>query len=276
MSAHRQINKILLFGSSGMLGRYIYSYFRNNANISIVNIDIRISNDTLETIENILVQNNINQETCIINCIGAIPQRKTPLVSDKNYFLVNSIFPNLLWFICKKYSAKMIQPSTDCVFSGKQGMYMEDYPHDEINAYGSSKSLGEPVGCTIIRTSIIGKELINKKSFLEWVLSNNYHKINGFTNHMWNGITCLQYCKIIEKMITTNLFWSGVRHIYSPTPKSKYEMACIISDTFNLNIEITPLETADKSNKTLTSKYTNLFEIPEIKEQINELKEFIL
>ena len=276
MSIPPKINKILLFGSSGMLGRYIYSYFNNNKNISLYAVDIRISNDSIETLEDILIRNDIDQNTCVINCIGAIPQRQAQSSPDKNYFLVNSIFPNILWHICKKYNAKMIQPTTDCVFSGKRGLYTECDEHDETNSYGASKSLGEPIGCTVIRTSIIGKELINKKSFLEWVMSNDNNKINGFTNHMWNGITCLEYCKIIDKIVTNNLFWSGIRHIYSPTPISKYEMACIISDTFNLNIEITPLESADKSNKTLTSKYDSLFEIPELKYQINDLKLFAL
>jgi dTDP-4-dehydrorhamnose reductase len=116
----------------------------------------------------------------------------------------------------------------------------------------------------------------NKKSFLEWVISNNNNKINGFTNHMWNGVTCLEYCKIIDKIITNNLFWSGIRHIYSPTPVSKYEMACIICETFNLNIEIAPAESPEPSNKTLTSNYASLFEMPELKYQINDLNRFAL
>lgn len=276
MSEQQKIKRIFLFGSTGMLGRYIFSYFNSHKNISIVKIDFRISTCSLETLENVLISYGINEDTCVINCIGLIPQRKQKLSMDKEYFLINSIFPNVLWSICKNYKAKMIQPTTDCVFSGTRGMYLEDDVHDEINAYGSSKSLGEPFGCTIIRTSIIGKELVNKKSFLEWVISNNNNKINGFANHMWNGITCLEYCKIIDKIIESNLFWNGVRHIYSPTPKSKYELACIISDTFNLDIEITALNSDEPSNKTLNSKHDKLFEIPELFEQVNKLKNFLL
>ena len=276
MSKDQQIKKIILFGSTGMLGRYIYSYFINTPQTTLTKINFRISNDTLESLEKVLMENEINDETCVINCIGLIPQRKSVLSMDKEYFLVNSVFPHLLWSICKKYNAKMIQPTTDCVYSGKGGFYMEHDEPDENNAYGSSKSLGEPNGCTILRTSIIGKELVNKKSFLEWVISNNNNKINGFTNHALNGITCLEYCKIIEQIITKNLFWNGVRHIYSPTPKSKYELACIIADTFSLTIEIEPLESSVASNKTLLSNYDKLFEIPELEEQINDLKGFIL
>lgn len=119
----------------------------------------------------------------------------------------------------------MIHPTTDCVFSGKKGGYVETDVHDELGSYGMSKSLGEPVGCTCIRTSIIGRELFNKKSFLEWVISNNNGTISGWSNHMWNGITCLEYCGVIEKIINEHLFWSGVKHIYSPTSVSKHEMA---------------------------------------------------
>jgi dTDP-4-dehydrorhamnose reductase len=269
------IDKIILFGSSGMLGRYIYSYFKTK--INIINIEYKITNNNFEVLEQMLVNNHIDENTCIINCIGLIPQRIYQN-ENKTFFLINSIFPSILWNICKKYKAKMIQPSTDCVFSGKKGNYLETDIHDETSYYGMSKSLGEPYDCTIIRTSIIGLELMNKKSFLEWVISNKNNEINGFTNHYWNGITCLEYCKVIEKIIHQNIFWCGIRHIYSPTSKSKYELASIINDIFNLNMNIIPVETNDKIDKTLLSIYNNndIFEIPELYNQINELKDFKL
>lgn len=266
-----QINKILLFGSTGMLGRYIYSYFEKK--IPIINISFRITNANLDELERVLIEHNINSETCVINAIGAIPQRK-PLETD--FFLVNSIFPQLLWQICKEYGAKMIQPTTDCVFSGKRGEYVEDDIHDETGAYGISKSLGEPATCTVIRTSIIGRELSNKKSFLEWVISNDNTTIYGFENHIWNGITCLQYCKIIEQIIKQNLFWQGVRHIYSPTSKLKYELAVMISNIFQRNIEIIPTQSTETVNKTLLSNYTPMFEIPELSVQLQELEKYSL
>uniref|UniRef100_A0A6C0ERB9 RmlD-like substrate binding domain-containing protein n=1 Tax=viral metagenome TaxID=1070528 RepID=A0A6C0ERB9_9ZZZZ len=271
-----KINKILLFGSTGMLGRYIYSYFKQHTIIEVVPINYRISNDNFDLLEKVLLENNINNKTCVINCIGLIPQRKNKSTTDTEYFLVNSIFPQILWSICKRYNAKMIQPTTDCVFSGKKGGYVESDSHDETNSYGMSKSLGEPAGCTCIRTSIIGKEVLNKKSFLEWVISNNNNKINGWTNHMWNGITCLEYCEIIEKIIKEKLFWSGVRHIYSPTPKSKYEMSKMIADIFDLGIEINDVKSNEPCDKTLLSDYDNLFEIKELYIQINKLKSFKL
>lgn len=272
----KKIDKILLFGSTGMLGRYIYSYFTQYTDISVTKISFRITKQNMENLGNILIENEINENTCIINCIGLIPQRKDILQSDSEYFLINGVFPHVLWNICKKYNAKMIQPTTDCVYSGKKGQYVETDIHDEISSYGMSKSLGEPSGCTIIRTSIIGNELSNKKSFLEWVISNDNSKINCWDNHLWNGITCLEYCEIINEIISKNLFWIGVKHIFSPTPKSKYELACIIAEAYHLNIQVNKTETSENVDKTLSSIYENIFYIKELNIQINNLNKFNL
>lgn len=272
-----RVNKILLFGSTGMLGRYIYSYFKQERSIQVIKVDFRISIESLESIENVLFENNIDDRTCLINCIGLIPQRKISTINDKDYFLINGLFPHLLWNACKKYNAKMIQPTTDCVFSGKKGSYLETDCHDETNSYGMSKSLGEPQGCTVIRTSIIGLELFNKKSFMEWIISNNNKIINGWSNHMWNGITCLEYCKLVDHMIETNKFWTGVRHIYSPTSKSKYELAKIVNNVFDLNIQINLLEAEEAIDKTLLSIHKDsIFFAQELNIQISNLKDFNL
>jgi dTDP-4-dehydrorhamnose reductase len=173
----------------------------------------------------------------------------------------------------------MIQPTTDCVFSGNRedGNYTEDDIHDESGHYGMSKSLGEPsnLNCTVIRTSIIGRERFNQTSFLEWVLSND--EIGGWGNHYWNGITCLEYCKFIEKIIQENLFWKGVRHVFSPTAVSKYELACMIKEVFEQeSIKIRETICEHTVNKTLHTKYERIFEINELYEQLNELKQFAL
>jgi dTDP-4-dehydrorhamnose reductase len=97
-------------------------------------------------------------------------------------------------------------------------------------------------------------------------------------NHLWNGVTCLELAKIIDKMITNLLFWQGVRHIYSPSPVTKYELVGIINTKYNLNIKINQVETVKPIDKTLTTIYdTNeIFNIPDLEDQINEMKEYNL
>ena len=270
------INKILLFGSTGMLGRYIYLYFKNNTTISIECIDYRIINEYFNDLEDILKSYNINNNTCVINCIGIIPQRSNINTTYKQYILVNGLFPNILAKICNKHNAEMIQPSTDCVFSGIHGNYYENDTPDDHSLYGLSKYFGEPEGCSVIRTSIIGFEYKNKKSLIEWLISSNNKTIDGWNNHIWNGITCLEFCKVIDTIIKKELFWKGIRHIYSPDTVTKYELLVCLKNLLNLNITINLCNTTNSINKKLNSNY-NLVDILNIKPletQLIELRQF--
>jgi dTDP-4-dehydrorhamnose reductase len=265
------ITNIVLFGHTGMLGRYVYSYFRDSEFLVHIVNGFRVTKDTtVSDIDVVLKGCEVDETTCVINCIGAIPQRET---APQQFYLVNGVFPHLLWSACQKYGCKMIQPTTDCVFSGKKGRYLETDEHDETGHYGISKSLGEPAGCTVLRTSIIGEELANKRSFLEFV-KNSTGQIKGWTNHMWNGITCLQYCKVLNEILTNYTFWTGVRHIASPTAASKYEMACMIHKTYGLSFDILEASTPEPCDKTLSTIHESSIEIPELSVQIDDLRNF--
>lgn len=273
------INKIILFGSSGMLGHYIYTYFKNN-NFEIIKINYRITknNYDFEDIDNILINNNIDNNTCIINCIGIIPQRFNYNIYKKDYIIINGLFPNKLANICNKYGAKMIQPSTDCVFNGDNGNYNENDIPNENSIYGLSKYFGEPENCTVIRTSLIGFELKNKKSLIEWLISNNNSIVNGWNNHIWNGITCLEYCKIIHTIINKQLFWNGVKHIYSPSHITKYDLLIKIKDKMKLNIIINKKYDNNNIDKTLNTVYdiNRILNISSIDTQLDELINYII
>jgi dTDP-4-dehydrorhamnose reductase len=272
--------KIFIFGSNGMLGNYIKSYLskENKEIICFTRDELDVSKVTYEKIDKLLSDYKLSENDVIINCVGIIPQSKNINdTSNRNYFLINSLFPNMLSTIAYIHKVRFIHITTDCVYSGSKGNYTELDEPDETNNYGVSKSLGElGYNATIIRTSIIGEELKNKYSLLEWVKKHNNTTINGFVNHYWNGVTCLQLSKIINKMIYDNIWWTGVRHIYSPTSVSKFELVSIINNVYQLSNNIQEYKTDEPVNKTLGSIYdTNeLFTIPELGEQITDLKNY--
>jgi dTDP-4-dehydrorhamnose reductase len=113
---------------------------------------------------------------------------------------------------------------------------------------------------------------------MEWIINSEKttHEINGWTNHFWNGITCLEYCNIILQIMNEHLFWTGIKHICSPNTVSKYELASYIIDIFDLNIKINKLECNETINKTLKSNYENIFHIKSLFEQIKDLKKYNL
>lgn len=272
--------KIFIFGSNGMLGTYIADYFKKSYKIiELTRKDYNINNLSISSLTDLLELKNIQKNDIVVNCAGVIPQSKNQRSLDtKLYFTINSLFPVVLSQICDKFRAKMIHITTDCVFSGMDGNYNENSKHDETNDYGISKSLGELCNATIIRTSIIGEEINNKRSLLEWVKSNKNKEINGYSNHYWNGVTCLQLSKIIRTIIQNNNFWNGVRHIFSPRTVSKYELVSMINETYDLQITINPFDAEIRSDKSISTIYeiNHEFNIPDLKEQIDEMKEYKL
>lgn len=267
--------KIFIFGANGMLGNYIVKYFELNVCINIIKFtknNYDITKLSKKSLEKLLVEHKIDFDTVIINCAGIIPQANNYILNNNNYYLINSIFPIMLSHLSNKYHAKLIHISTDCVFSGKKGNYVESDHCDVSHIYGLSKSFGEIHNSTIIRTSIIGDELYNKRSLVEWIKSNNNNTINGFKNHLWNGVTCLQLAKIIHKIILDNNYWIGVRHVFSDII-TKYDLVNMICDTYNLNIDVIEFFTAESYNRTLNSLYNmeGITKNPPLKEQIKDM-----
>lgn len=264
---------IIICGSSGMLGHTLKKYLSKY--YSVVKIDR--SDIDLECVSLKKLSNHIQcllskeQKTILINCVGLIKQRS---ISDYQMIDINAVLPHKLALICGSLNVNMIHFSTDCVYAGSKGSYVETDPHDATDLYGLSKSLGEPHSCSVLRTSIIGEELNNKLSLVEWVKSNKNGHIKGFTNHLWNGVTCLQAGKLIRQIIDSQMFWSGTKHFYSNT-MSKYDLVCAINDIYCLNIEIEPKEDKVSINRTIASNQDiSGYNIPNLRNQIIEMKEF--
>jgi dTDP-4-dehydrorhamnose reductase/intein/homing endonuclease len=162
----------------------------------------------------------------------------------------------------------------NCVFSGKEGKYTEESQHDALDDYGKSKSLGEH--CQkfgmLIRTSIIGEEIHKNASLIEWIKSQKGKEINGFTNHLWNGITTKQYAKICSQIIDENLYEKGLFHVFSDVV-NKLELASFVNEKFDLGITIKPFETENPCDRTMSTvkDLNSKLTIPTIKEQIENL-----
>jgi len=274
--------KICILGSTGMLGVALRKHFENSKH------EIWNSFRNKEHIENLKgnyihldVSSQIEQQIktvvdsdfdYIINCIGIIKPyiNKDPIVSIN----INSIFPRLLANkieeSCKK--VKLIHITTDCVYSGATGKYKETSPHDCLDFYGKTKSLGEPENCMTIRTSIIGEELHGGVSLVAWAKSQAGKEVNGFTNHFWNGVTTNQYAKVCEKIINENLYRKGLYHVFSKDV-NKYEMLNMIDDRYSLSLKINKHQDKQTVDRTLrTEKELNeIISVPSLDSQIKEM-----
>jgi dTDP-4-dehydrorhamnose reductase len=261
-----------------MLGRYVAMHLKKYFNV------VEINRDTLDASEcnydklryKLMEHGKVAQGDVIINCAGTIKPRVDEL-GVLNAIQVNSVFPRLLANFAEFIGAKMIHPTTDCVFTGLRdgdgyNDYNENSPHDVTDIYGRTKSLGEPANCTVIRTSIIGEEVNQGRSLVEWVKRNHDKEIPGYTNHIWNGVTCYQFAKICKEIIDGNLFWQGTRHIFS-NRLTKAELVELINVIYTLHITVQPKEAAIKCDRSMSSIYEPIVSVPTLGVQIAELRE---
>jgi dTDP-4-dehydrorhamnose reductase len=269
------IMNILIFGANGMLGTYISKYLtKTHINDTIINVsrnELDISIVDENTLKSFILN---NKPSWIINCAGVIKPR-IQHTGEISTIKINSVFPRMLANICELNNIKCIHISTDGVFDGQLGMYTENDIPFVSDFYGQTKLLGEPLNCATMRVCPIGEELHNKRSLIEWIKSRKNLDANGFTNHLWNGLTSLEIAKIISKMIDQNIYWLGIRHIHSPDTISKATLLDYINEIYNLNISINYIEDTNKVNRSLSSIHIFPIEILPLKDQIRELKNYL-
>jgi dTDP-4-dehydrorhamnose reductase len=172
-----------------------------------------------------------------VNCLGLITQ----LIDEKNTShrleaaSINTLFPHELEVYAKSMNTKVIHVTTDCVFSGNSGSYVESSTHDASDIYGLTKSLGEVKSQTVmnIRASSIGREEREFKSLLEWVVRQPVgSEIVGYTDRYWNGVTTLAFARVIAGVISKELFRPGTQHLVPLNVVSKAELLSLISEAF--------------------------------------------
>lgn len=174
----------------------------------------------------------------IINAIGIVKQNKN--ANDWEQCIeLNSLFPQRLALECAQRKIRMIQLSTDCVFSGEKGNYTEqDWP-DATDCYGKSKILGEVVGnpfVLTVRTSTVGNEIENRKGLLEWFL-NSTGEVKGFKGALYSGFTTKELAKVFHEHVFPQQNLSGLYHISAPVI-NKFELLQIFKKHFKKEINI--------------------------------------
>jgi dTDP-4-dehydrorhamnose reductase len=187
---------------------------------------------------------------------------------------INAVFPWDLAVWGEKTDTKVVHVSSDCCYSGKTGKYVESSIHDAEDDYGKSKSLGEPIeNCMVIRTSIIGEEIHKDASLIAWAKSQAGKTVNGYTHHLWNGITTNQYGAVCDKIIQNGWYEKGLFHVHAPTDVNKYQMMQYFNAKFNLNLTINAVAPGATVDRTLRSEKSlcGKLNIPTVEEMVNDL-----
>ena len=237
--------KILVIGN-GFLGSHVFDeaktnqfevYETHNHSKSGESIHLDITNEKSITacFENI-------SPNIVINCAANTDVdflEKNPKIA----YAINSDAVKNLTKISNNFNFKFIQISTDSVFDGKHGMYLETDTPNPINIYAKSKLRGEEFvqkyckNYLILRTNFYGYNKKGKHLF-NWILSNmkNNKTITGFDDVIFNPLEILNLSKIILEISLTNHI--GIFHLSSNEVFSKYQFALKVAEHLGKNKDL--------------------------------------
>jgi len=247
------MTRVLVLGATGMLGSALYKTYSRDADLEawgtvrsggarrffsesenerlVSGVDVTDQDALVDVLKKV-------RPDLVINAVGLIKQLATandPLV----VLPLNSILPHRLANLCGLLGARMVHISSDCVFSGKDGHYVESDHSDAEDLYGKSKYIGEvhdqPHVITI-RTSGIGHELETRNGLLEWFLAEK-GPVRGFSGAIFSGLPWVETARVIKECVLPHPEISGLYHV-SAQPISKLDLLNLIADVYGKKITI--------------------------------------
>lgn len=245
--------KVLVLGVTGMLGNAVFRRLAERSEVSIAGTarstaayryfdpalhDRIVTGVDVENFDSVVDALARTRPEVVVNAVGLIKQlqvAKDPL----NALPINAILPHRLARLCAATNARLIHVSTDCVFSGERGNYVEADRPDADDLYGRSKLLGEvdyPNAVTL-RTSIIGHELGDAHhALVDWFLSQS-GKTRGFTRAIFSGVPTVELADVILDNVLPNPQLHGLYHV-SAAPISKFDLLQLVARKYAKSIDI--------------------------------------
>jgi dTDP-4-dehydrorhamnose reductase len=108
-----------------------------------------------------------------------------------------------------------------------------------------------------LRVSVIGRERKSHIELMDWVLGTKSGEVlNGFKNHSWNGVTTLHLARVIEGIVSNDLFRPGTFHLVPQDKISKSRLIASIASFGDRNdIIIREFEGSSNVDRTLTTDF---------------------
>jgi len=265
------MGSVVVLGATGMLGSAVFALAEergldvSGTTTSLAHVPktfrspIREFTGSSAMLEKVV--EGLSADDWVINCVGLIKHHIDDSVvsSRQSAISLNAVLPHDLDTLARERGFRVIQIATDCVYSGRRGAYSESDPYDADDVYGQTKALGEVPSPQImhIRASIIGRELRTHRSLIDWALLQPQDaEINGFSDHLWNGVTTDAFARIAIGLTETNRYWrQGTQHLVPADALSKLELLRHVLDAFGRDdIRLSATTTARPVNRTLVTE----------------------
>ena len=252
------MTRLLIVGGGGMLGHKLWQIARGRQDQvetwatvrtvtpaldalgvvddrTIAGVDVDI--DRLDTLDAAL--DRVRPDV-VVNCVGVVKQlaaARDPIPSIG----INALYPHLLARAARARGARVIHISTDCVFDGVTGGYVEADVTNATDLYGRTKALGELTapGTLTVRTSIIGRELSGTSGLVEWFLSRRGAAADGYRGAIFSGFTTAALSAILLRVIAEQPALEGLYHVSAPAI-DKLALLGRLNEAFAAGVTIAP------------------------------------
>ena len=287
--------KVLILGSSGLLGKNFYTEFKNNKKINLFHTGL--TKRKFDLTNKLKLQNLVLsiKPDLIINTIGLtdieICERDKKISKEINYGIIQNIF---YLRKKKKLDFKLIHISTDQLYnSNKNKKSSEKSKIFLSNNYCKHKRIAEIIclknKALILRTNFFGKSFTKSKSFTDWIYNKfkNNKKFYLFNDVNFNPLRIKSLVKIISIIINRGLYINyGIYNLGSKDAIYKNQFAILFAKKVGIykknysNISVNKILKVKRSTNMFmnVNKFERIFklDLPSMKSEIiNEAKEFI-
>jgi dTDP-4-dehydrorhamnose reductase len=165
---------------------------------------------------------------------------------------INVQASSVLAEIASTLNARFVYISTDSVFDGKKGDYLETDEPAPLNVYARSKLAGEREtlrrnpSAVVVRVNIYGWSTQDKESFAEWILRQleEGRQVPGFTDVFFTPILVNDLVSVMFAMLQHEL--AGLYHVAGSERISKFEFARRVAAAFGFDpAGVTPCQLKD-------------------------------
>ena len=241
--------RILISGSNGLVGNYfcrlsalskyqVYTLFHSEpANFgNSISVDLSDSHGVFKQVLNEVEPDIVVHLAAITNVDQCEIYRR---VADQ---VNHQSVKELANYLVRSKNCFVLYVSTDYVFDGKKGDYMEPDDTNPVNWYGMTKLLGEKelLHCNseswcIVRTSTPFGVHARKLSFPSYVVKNlsQGREINVLTDQITSPTYALNLAEMIYEVIDNRV--KGIVHLSGRSKISRFNQALEIASAYDLD-----------------------------------------
>ena len=272
------MKKVLILGSSGMLGHATLLYLQNQGyDVEGVSLSGQFGNNSHKF--DLLEQANmcsffeLRSYDVIVNCVALLVKESAENKASAVY--LNSYLPHFLASRFEKVDTKIIQVSTDGVFEGGKAPYQEDDISDVSNYYGRTKYIGELINSKdlTVRSAFWGPDIkLESESLFNWMMKQS-GELQGYSDHIFNGVSSLEFAKFVNIAIREDI--SGLYHLIADNFISKHDFLKKGIDCFDVDCSVESVKVGEVSRVLVNTRNDVPYKAVSYDKMLEDVKSWI-